>query len=76
MTVTTMKGMINMPKIANLFIQVSLKEKAEAEKKEAQLSLLSAHTAREYAESVISYRNAQIARLTRFIANESQNEVS
>lgn len=59
-------------KLPKLFVRATIKEKAQAELAEAQLSLLSAHTAREYAESIISYRNAQIARLTRFIGTESK----
>ena len=60
--------------IAQLFVKITLKERAIRELQEAKLSLLSAHSAREYAESVISYRHAQIARLDRFINNESKDK--
>lgn len=58
-----------MPKfIKLLFCKITPEQQATCELAEARLVLLSAYTAKEHADSVITFRNAQISRLTRFIA--------
>ena len=48
---------------------------AAVELADARLQLLAAHSAKEYAVSVIDYRNAQISRLTRFLTSEADTSI-
>jgi len=50
------------------FRRITPAEVAARELAEAELSMLQAQTAREYAESVISYNDARIKRLRKFLA--------
>lgn len=59
--------------LKKLFQRITPKEMAARELAEAEMSLLSAHTAKEYAVSVIAYREAQIKRLRAYLAAEKQS---
>jgi hypothetical protein len=47
-------------------------EKASSELAEAELSRLEAHTAMEYAASVVSYQDTRIKRLRKFLADQEK----
>lgn len=55
--------------LRKLFRRITPKEIAAAELAEAEVALLSAHTGKEYADSLIAYRNSQIKRLRKFLAD-------
>ena len=50
------------------FRRITPAEVAARELAEAELSMLQAQTAREYAESVMSYNQARITRLRKYLA--------
>lgn len=50
-----------------IFKQITVLESVSAELAEAELSLLEAETAAEYADSIIVYRTAQITRLRGYL---------
>ena len=52
-----------------LFRRITPAEVAAKELAEAELAMLEAQTGREYAESVISYNDARIKRLRKFLAS-------
>ena len=51
-----------------VFRRITPAEVAARELAEAELSMLQAQTAREYAESVMSYNQARITRLRKYLA--------
>jgi hypothetical protein len=53
--------------VRKVFKQITVLESVSAELAEAELSLLEAETAAEYADSIIVYRTAQIARLRGYL---------
>ena len=53
--------------IRKVFKQITVLESVSAELAEAEISLLEAETAAEYADSIIVYRTAQIARLRGYL---------
>lgn len=53
--------------IRKVFKQITVLESVSSELAEAELSLLEAETAAEYADSIIVYRTAQIARLRGYL---------
>lgn len=53
-----------MNSIFKLFRKPTLEERKAKERADAEHLLLDAHTTKEYAESVISYNQARLARLT------------
>jgi len=53
--------------IRKIFKQITVLESVSAELAEAELSLLEAETAAEYADSIIVYRTAQITRLRGYL---------
>lgn len=53
--------------IRKVFKQITVLESVSAELAEAELSLLEAETAAEYADSIIVYRTAQITRLRSYL---------
>jgi len=59
--------------IRKVFKQITVLEAASAELAEAELSLLEAETAAEYADSIIAYRTAQIARLRGYLTHLKVN---
>jgi hypothetical protein len=52
-----------------IFQQITVLEAVSVELAEAELSLLEAETAAEYAHSIIVYRTAQIARLRGYLTH-------
>lgn len=54
--------------IRRLFRKITPAEVAAKELADAELSMLEAQTAREYAESVMAYNDARIKRLRKFLA--------
>lgn len=55
--------------LSRLFRRPTPAELAARELAEAELQLLSAHTAKEYAESVIQYNESRLTRLRMFLAD-------
>lgn len=53
--------------IRKIFKQITVLESVSTELADAELSLLEAETAAEYADSIIAYRTAQIARLRGYL---------
>jgi hypothetical protein len=62
-----------MEQIKRLFRRPTPNEMAARELAEAELSLLEARTAHEYAASVISYRDTQCKRLRKFLSSGEQS---
>lgn len=54
--------------IRRVFRKITPAEVAAKELADAELSMLEAQTAREYAESVMAYNDARIKRLRKFLA--------
>lgn len=61
-----------MDAIKRIFRKPTPNEMAAKELAEAELSLLEARTAHEYAASVITYRDTQCKRLRKFLASGEQ----
>lgn len=61
-----------MDAIKRLFRRPTPNEMAAKELAEAELSLLEARTAQEYAASIINYRDTQCKRLRKFLASGEQ----
>jgi hypothetical protein len=61
-----------METLKKLFRRPSPVEMAAVELAEAELSRLKAHTAVEYATSMVTYEDARIKRLRKFLADSEQ----
>jgi len=59
--------------IRKVFKQITVLESVSAELAEAELSLLEAETAAEYADSIIVYRTVQITRLRGYLKHLKVN---
>ena len=55
--------------LRRIFRKVTPAEMAAKELADAELSVLEAHSAKEYADSVIAYNTARISRLKTFLAS-------